>query len=106
MTLIEQVYKMTNNFPTKELYGLTNQLRRAAISIALNIAEGSGSSSDNEFNRFLDIALRSSYEVMCGLEIASRLNYCGKNDTEDLLIKCDEISAMIFGFKKRLKADS
>jgi len=106
MDFIEEVYKITNGFPSKELYGLTSQLRRAAISIALNIAEGSGSDSDAEFNRFLNISLRSSYEVMCGIEVAGRLKYCNEQEVVSLLTKCEELSAMISGLKKKLKADS
>ncbi|MBU4376337.1 MAG: four helix bundle protein [Candidatus Omnitrophica bacterium] len=106
MSFIEDIYKITNKFPTNEIYGLTSQLRRAATSIALNIAEGSGAGSDNEFNRFLSISLRSSYEVMCGLEIAKRLNYLNERDISCLIEKSDEISAMISGLKKKLKADS
>ena len=106
MDFIEDIYKLTDRFPNKELYGLTSQLRRAAISIALNIAEGSGSGSDAEFARFVNIALRSNYELMCGIEIASRLKYCTDSEKEMILIKSDEISAMLTGLKKRLKADN
>jgi four helix bundle protein len=101
---IEEIYRITNKFPAKETYGLVSQLRRATTSIALNIAEGSGSGSDNEFNRFLNISLRSSYEVMCGIEVAKRLKYCNNNETNSLLNKCNELSAMISGLKKKLKA--
>jgi len=106
MTFVEKMYKVSSKFPDKELYGLTSQIRRAAVSIALNIAEGSGSNSDAEFKRFLNIALRSSYEVMCGLEIACRLDYCSKKDSEELLINCDELSAMITGLRNKLKSFS
>lgn len=108
MDFIEEIYRATSKFPNNEIYGLTSQLRRAALSIALNIAEGSGAGSDNEFNRFLNISLRSSYEVVCAIEVASRLKYCNDTQTKTLLNKCDELSAMITGLKKRLKlkADS
>lgn len=104
MDFIEDVYKITSKFPTKETYGLTSQLRRSAISVALNIAEGSGSGSDNEFNRFLNMALRSSYEAMCGIEIAKRLRYCNDKEAMHLIEKSDELSAMITGLKKKLKS--
>lgn len=106
MDFIEVIYKMTNKFPKTEMYGLISQMRRAATSIALNIAEGSGADSDNEFNRFLTMALRSAYEVMCGTEVSQRLAYCNEQDRENVLKNCDELAAMIFGFKKKLKADS
>ena len=102
MSFIEVLYRVTQKFPTRETYGLTSQLRRAAVSIALNIAEGSGSDSDVEFRRFLTIALRSAYEVMCGVEVASRLQYCVAQDSNDLLLKCNELSAMITGLRKSL----
>jgi four helix bundle protein len=63
-------------FSKDELYGLMSQTRRAATSIALNIAEGSGGSSNAEFIRFLEMARRSVYEVITALEIAQRLGYC------------------------------
>lgn len=103
MEFIESVYRITGKFPASETYGLTNQLRRAATSIALNIAEGSGAGSDNEFNRFLNMSLRSSYEVMCGIEIANRLSYCNETEINSLIRKCDEISAMVAGLQKSLK---
>ena len=103
---IEKLYRITEKFTSKELYGLTSQIRRASTSIALNIAEGSGSGSDNEFRRFLNIALRSSYEVFCGLEIAKRLKFISDDEFKLLTKDCDELSAMIFGLQKKLKADS
>lgn len=106
MDFVENIYKFTNSFPVSELYGLTSQLRRAATSLALNIAEGSGSGSDNEFNRFLNMSLRSSYEVMCGIEIVKKLGYVSGGEADDLSKKCDEISAMIGGLKKKLMAES
>ena len=56
LDFIEDIYKLTQEFPNHELYGLTSQLRRAALSVAMNIAEGSGTGSDREFNRFLNIS--------------------------------------------------
>ncbi|MEE8359903.1 MAG: four helix bundle protein [Candidatus Omnitrophota bacterium] len=106
MTFVEEIYRITSKFPAKEMYGLTSQLRRSAVSIALNIAEGSGTDSDREFKRFLIISLRSSYETMCGIEIANRLRYCSDKENVKLVNKCDELSAMLSGFIKKLKADS
>ena len=103
MDFISVIYKLTIKFPPNETYGLVSQIRRAAISISLNIAEGSGSRSDIEFNRFLNIALRSSYEVNCAIEIAGRLNYFSHDDIGYLSNECDEIAAMISGLSKYLK---
>ncbi|MEW6108273.1 MAG: four helix bundle protein [Nitrospirota bacterium] len=97
-----EIYMLTKSFPKDELFGLTNQIRRAVTSISLNIAEGSGNKSNKEFKRFLEIALRSGYEVMTCLEIALRLNYCKKEDFKRLIAKSDEIAAMLVGFSKQL----
>ena len=104
MEFIEKIYTTTKEFPPTEMYGLTGQLRRAVISIAMNIAEGSGANSDNEFKRFLNISLRSNYEIMCGLEVSQRLNYIRREEMEMLLSKSDELSAMITGLKKKLNS--
>ena len=68
-----EIYKLSKIFPKEELYCLTSQIRRAVTSVSLNIAEGSGSSSEKEFKRFLEIALRSDYEVMTCLEFDSKV---------------------------------
>jgi len=96
------IYKLTKTFPKDEQFGLTSQIRRSAISVSLNIAEGCGNNSNKEFKRFLEIAFRSNYEVMSCLEIALRLNYCKKEDYETLITESDEIAAMIVGFAKQL----
>ncbi len=106
MDFVEDIYKLTTNFPAKELYGLTSQLRRAATSIALNIAEGSGAGSQLEFRRYLTMALRSNYELMCGMEIARRVQYCTETNMNHVLKQSDEISAMLTGLKNKLIADS
>ena len=75
MTLVTQIYKISEDFPKHEIYGLTSQIRRAAVSIPSNIAEGAGRKGENEFKRFLFIALGSLSEVETQLEISQRLNY-------------------------------
>ena len=97
-----EIYRLSKTFPKEELYGLTSQIRRAVTSISLNIAEGSGNDSEKEFKRFLEIALRSDYEVMTCLEIALKLDYCKKDEYERLLSEADEIAAMLSGFSKSL----
>lgn len=99
---VSAIYKVTETFPREELFGLTSQLRRAAISIVLNIAEGSGSGSDPEFRRFLKIALRSVYEVIAALEIAQNLNLVEKDIIESLNKNADELAAMLTGLIKKL----
>lgn len=90
----------------EEKFGLTIQIRRAAVSIALNIAEGSGSGTDLEFRRFLRMALRSVYEVMAALEIASNLKMAKQDIIEARLQEADHLAAMISVFIKKLKSDS
>ena len=92
---VVEVYSLTKTFPKDELYGLISQLRRAATSIALNIAEGTGASSNVEFARFLEMARRSVYEVMTGLEIAQRLKYCKPEDAKQMDKEANEIAAKI-----------
>ena len=106
MDLVAVVYKETAVFPKEELYGLTGQIRRAAISIVMNIAEGSGAGSDAEFRRFLLMASRSGYEVMCGVEVASTLRYLSGETAEKLLNCLEELSAMLHGFVKKLRSSS
>ena len=94
--------QLAGHSPWDEICGLIRQLRRAAVSISLNIAGGSGCGSAQEFRHFLMIALRSDYEVMTCLEIAVQLGYCRKEDANRLTEEADEIAAMITGFSKSL----
>jgi four helix bundle protein len=103
MELTTEVYSLSRAFPREEQFGLTSQLRRAAVSIALNIAEGSGSDSSNEFVRFLTISLRSVYETMTALELAERLGYCDTARVGPMLSELDGIAAMLSVLMKRLK---
>ena len=73
MDLVIRVYKLTDNFPKSELFGLTNQIRRSAVSIPSNISEGKMRLSDQEFKRFLKIAYASASELETQLEISKRL---------------------------------
>ena len=75
MLLVEQVYQLTGRFPAAERFGLTQQLRRASVSIPSNIAEGAGRSSTGELGHFLGIALGSAAEVETQLELSSRLGF-------------------------------
>lgn len=103
MVLVSLVYRITSKFPKVETFGLVDQLRRAATSIVLNIAEGSGSGSDLEFKRFLHIALRSLYELIAGFEIALNLQYISNNESQEILSNVNELGAMINGLINKLK---
>lgn len=75
MTLVTQTYELTQNFPKEELFGLTSQIRRSAISLPSNIAEGYGRESNKEFYRFINIAISSLFEFQTQIEIAKNINY-------------------------------
>lgn len=100
------IYQITEKYPTSEKFGLTDQIRRATVSICLNIAEGSGSGSEAEYARFLRIAQRSAYEVIAALEISANLNILKLETAEELIDEVDQISAMLNGLIKKLKAAS
>ena len=74
MELTKKIYTITKDFPKEEVYGLTSQIRRSAVSIPSNIAEGKGRNSDKEFVRFLQISLGSLYELQTQFELALSFN--------------------------------
>jgi four helix bundle protein len=92
--LTVEVYKVTEKFPKEETYGLTSQIRRAAVSVPSNISEGAGRNTKGEFKQFLGIANGSSYEVQTQLIISNRLNLIDDVTLEPLLNKIDEIQKM------------
>jgi four helix bundle protein len=106
LNFVSRVYDITAHFPAHELYGLTNQIRRAATSIALNIAEGATSGYDTEFSRFLRLAIRSTNEVSAGFEIARRLNYCDSETAMNEIQEADQIASMLQGLARSLKSVS
>ena len=91
MRLTFEIYRATAQFPNHELYGLTNQLRRAAVSIPSNIAEGKGHRSDREFGNFLHHSRGSLLEVRTQLMIAKELQYISGEETQRLLASADAI---------------
>ena len=100
---VTQVYKFTESFPKSEIYGLTNQIRRASVSIPSNIAEGAGRESEKEFAHFLAIANGSAFEVETQLYLCFDLSYISEDELNDFLNKIQEIQRMIFRFKQQLK---
>jgi four helix bundle protein len=97
MEMVPEVYRLTREFPREELYGLASQLRRAAVSIASNIAEGKGRSSDKELLYFLSNAKGSLFEVETQVMIADRLGYLSHVQAEELLSKTAEIGRLLNG---------
>jgi four helix bundle protein len=97
--LVFQIYKTTGKFPGHEQYGLASQIRRSAVSIPSNIAEGHGRSSEKELIRFLDIAKGSIFELDTQMEIAKQLNYIEPQEFEHISELLDETSRMLTGLR-------
>ncbi|WP_283636459.1 four helix bundle protein [Aquaticitalea lipolytica] len=96
------IYEITSNFPESEKFGLTNQLRRASVSIPSNIAEGSSRKTNKGFSRFLQIALGSAYEIETQLLIAFDLKFMTENELNKLLEDLESIIKMTSKFKSTL----
>ena len=101
MTLVEKVYKLTSNFPAEEKFGLTSQIRRCAVSIPSNIAEGTGRKSKKVFRQFLEISNGSINELKTQLEISKRIGFLAETDLEDTFALCDEVQKMTFTLIKK-----
>ena len=94
------VYRLCRIFPDYERFALTSQIRRAAVSVTSNIAEGMSRSSDREVVHFLEISYGSLMEVQSQLEVAQLLNYISKDSLDDVDPKTEEIAKMLSGLKK------
>ena len=103
MDLVVEVYRLTKNLPKDELYSLTNQLRRAAVSIPSNIAEGNGRASTGDYVRFLIIARGSVAEVETQLLICARLDYLTPEEINSALELCDETGRVLTTIIKKLR---
>jgi len=103
MDLVVAVYGERRAFPKDETYGLTGQMRRAAVSIPSNIAEGKGMNSDAEFKRFLYHARGSLMELQTQVLIAQELQYLSREKTESLLERCTAIGRSLAGLINSLK---
>lgn len=101
MTFVTDIYRLTEDFPGEEKFGLTTQIRRAAVSIPSNIAEGAARNSKKEFAQFLYISLGSLSEVETQLEIARNLNYI--DQLEKYTETMDEIRKLLIGLIKSVK---
>ncbi|MBV8053069.1 MAG: four helix bundle protein [Acidobacteriaceae bacterium] len=97
MELTVEVYKKTAAFPKHELYGLTQQMRRAAVSVPSNIAEGKGHYSDKEFSRFLFHARGSLLELQTQLSIAQELQYLSESDAKRLIATAEGVGRALSG---------
>ena len=101
--LVKDIYEVSKFFPKEEMYGLTSQIRRAAVSIPSNIAEGASRQSNKEFIQFLYIALGSCSEVETQIIIAKELFFI--NDIESILNRIKEIKKMINGLLRYIKTN-
>jgi four helix bundle protein len=97
MDLVIEIYRTTENFPSQEIYGLTNQIRRAAISIPSNIAEGAARQTKKEFTNYLHMAQGSLSELDIQIELASRLGYFDQETFRMLDERLERIDKMITG---------
>ncbi len=102
MDIAEELYAVTKSFPKEEVYGLTSQMRRAAVSIPSNIAEGAGRRSNAEFRNFLNISNGSSYELDTQLILSNRLGFTTEDTISNLLKEIDELQKMNYALINKL----
>ena len=100
--LAVSIYRQTDTFPKEEKFGLTQQLRRAAVSVASNVAEGAARSSSKEFRKYLSYSQGSASEISTQLVIASRLDYLSESDHDRLDSDLDDVGRMITGLSRSL----
>jgi len=102
MVLVTEIYRLSKSFPRDETYGLTSQMRRCAVSVPSNLAEGYGRNSTSDYIRFLYIATGSLYELQTQIEIALNLQYLNKPDYDKLYESSREIERMLSSLTKKL----
>lgn len=106
MDLTEKIYKQTRSFPKEELYGITSQIRRAAVSIPSNIAEGSQRTTDKDFAHFILIAKGSLAELQTQLMLCKKFSYLSEDDWQQLQAIMEELHRMLHSFHSKLVARS
>lgn len=102
ISLVKNIYNLTRKFPKEEMFVLTQQLRRAAISIPSNIAEGAGRNSNAQFKNFLQISIGSCFEVETQLIISKELEYISEEELETISKELDSIMKMNHNLQKTL----
>jgi len=101
MDMVTEVYRLTADFPKEEKYGLTSQIRRAAVSVASNIAEGAGRNSDKEFVYFLGVSNGSSYELQTQLMLSKRFNLMDER-VDPILDEINQLQKMNYTLQQKL----
>jgi four helix bundle protein len=101
VALVENIYALTGSFPKEEIYGLTNQMRRAAVSIPSNIAEGSARQGNKEFANFLHIALGSLAELETQLIISNNLGF---HSNKNIFLELETVRKLLIGLVRHVKA--
>jgi len=101
--LVKRLYLLTAKFPKEELFGLTSQMRRAAISIPANIAEGAGRGGERELGRFLDVAFGSASELEYYVLLAYDLRLLPKNEYDPVSAELGDIKRMLTGFARSVR---
>lgn len=101
--LVKFIYLLTNKYPKEEIYGITSQMRRASVSIASNIAEGSGFGTDKNFIHFIEISYASASELETQVILSLDLGFIDENIMEDACEKINEIQKMLAGLISSLK---
>ena len=104
LEFVKLVYKLTNLFPKEEIYGLTSQLRRAAVSVLANIVEGRGKSTDKDFLKFLYISKGSLNECQCYFELAKELDFINQKQFDYIENKRGEVGFLLFKLIKSLES--
>ena len=102
MNFTKDVYEFCKSLPESEKFGLINQIKRASVSVCANIAEGAGRNSNKDFERFIDIALGSLFEVETEILLCNTLNYGNSEHSLLLLEQIGQIQKMLFGLKNAL----
>lgn len=102
MEITKKIYTLTSDFPKYEQYGLIQQMRKAAVSIPSNIAEGCGRGSDAQLAHFLDIAQGSAFELETQLYLSGQLNFLDQEKMNILVTKLTTLEKMIDGFKNKI----
>jgi len=100
--MAEDIYNLLVDYPDFEKFGLTSQMRRSAVSIPSNIAEGSGRDSNKDFRRFLAISLSSAFELETQLILSNNIGFISESAYKEISAKLQELQKMIYGFRKSL----